>query len=241
MTEQSAVGAFLCDDDPETWGARNRAPLVPEKWNRWVFIMNNVASHSEKAATEAFKTLFGKWFRVGTFTGKNYDAEGRNSLVDQIAILKVTTDLSEIEGTAAGLGWQRTATAADLQPPPTFRSQVANPIPLLPDAERTEGPRYWYALVEFVPRGARTDMAWPVFKSQFVNWRCPTDADAGLHAVYVPSERDVPPERDFGDAVTDALGKIAQGVVPGASWPFWITLSLAGLGALVVFRTVRGR
>jgi hypothetical protein len=207
-----------------------------------VFIMNNVSNHSQEAATEAFKTLFGKWFRVGVLTGKKYDAEGRNSLVDQIAILKVSTDLKEIEDAATALGWQRTVSASDMAPPPTFRSQEANPIPFLPDRERTKGPRYWYALVEFVPRGSRTDIAWPVFKSQFINWRCPTDTDAGLYAVYVPSDRDVPPEQDLGDKLAGTLANVANELTPSLSWSPWLTLGIAGLtglGALVIFRTVR--
>lgn len=207
------VGDLFCGDvDIDAWKAKNRAPLYPEGWNRWVLLRTTEDNPSLLDLERTTRAVLAKWFELVDFTpGSNWGG----GKIDNITI-------EPLEG-----GWQT---------PPKNRvvkhRDDLDPLPMLRPGGSTA------IAVEFVYRGAARDMPWPVHKAQMVNPWCPVDADWMLWQVEAPKIADVPKEETATDVVQRHAKAALNAITPNPIG--LVVFGLATLGVIVISRTVRG-
>ena len=216
----TTVGDVGCSDvDVDAWEKENRAPLFPNKVNRWVLVRTLRDNPTPDDLKTTLAATFSKWF-----DGTPFDA----ALPSDNTTRSANADLIKLERVSKErLSFPQSARR---------REQLPGILPTLKPGEIV-----WLE-VSFAYRGQLVDMPWPVRTGAAVQLkssaRCPVEADWMLDSAAVPTV-DAPPEKSSTDKAGDALGGAAQKVGSGILDAVWLPLALVGAGLLIYFVGVR--
>lgn len=216
----TTVGDLGCSDvDVDAWEQENRAPLFPNKVNRWVLVRTLRDNPTPDDLKTTLAATFSKWFN-----GTPFDA----ALPSDNTTRSANADLIKLERVSKErLSFPQSARR---------REQLPGILPTLKPGEIV-----WLE-VSFAYRGQLVDMPWPVRTGAAVQLkssaRCPVEADWMLDSAAVPTV-DAPPEKSSTDKAGDALGGAAQKVGSGILDAVWLPLALVGAGLLIYFVGVR--
>ena len=216
----TTVGDVGCSDvDVDAWEKENRAPLFPNKVNRWVLVRTLRDNPTPDDLKTTLAATFSKWF-----DGTPFDA----ALPSDNTTRSANADLIKLERVSKErLSFPQSARR---------REQLPGILPTLKPGEIV-----WLE-VSFAYRGQLVDMPWPVRTGAAVQLkssaRCPVEADWMLDSAAVPTV-DAPPEKSSADKAGDALGGAAQKVGSGILDAVWLPLALVGAGLLIYFVGVR--
>lgn len=216
----TTVGDLGCPGvDVEEWQKQNRAPLFPNKVNRWILVRTLRDNPTPDQLKDTLAATFSKWFAGTPF--------------DPVLASKGTT---------------RSATADLIKLERVSRERLSFPLSArrreeLPGMFPTVRPGdiVWIE-VSFAYRGQVADMPWPVRTGAAVQLQssanCPVDADWILDSAAVPTV-DAPPEKSSADKAGDAITDTAQNVGGGLVKVLWIPLAIVGVGVLLYVIAVR--
>jgi hypothetical protein len=217
----TVVGDLGCQGvDVDAWERENRAPLFPNKVNRWVLVRTLRDNPTPDDLKMTLAATFSKWF-----AGTPFDAV----LPSEDTTRSANADLIRLERVSKErLSFPLAARR---------REQLPGRLPML-----RPGDVVWLE-VSFAYRGQLVDMPWPVRTGAPVQLsasaRCPVDADWMLDSAAVPTV-DAPPEKSSGDKAGEALGGAAKSVGNTLLDALWLPLALAGAGFLVYLVGIRG-
>ena len=217
----------VCDIDPELFKNGCRIPLYPGQWNRWIVAASTeygslIGKPSEEERVTAIYKQVCQWFRI---------VENEH-FYDSCDSTDVTVAMVVKENMAARWG----------EPVATW-DQCIQPITV-------ESPFNVYK-VEFVYRGTRTSLPWPVWKEDVIGWSwCPVMADLAVMNVYPSSSLSSPVVDNTGTVIekgrpVGAGDRPSKGIIdlvtPDTSklkmpWG-WIVVGV--LGIVVVTRVVK--
>jgi hypothetical protein len=216
----TVIGDLGCSGvDVDAWENENRAPLFPNKVNRWVLVRTLRDNPTPDDLKTTLAATFSKWFDGTPFDAAlPSDGTTRSANADLIKLEQVSKERLSFPEAARR------------------REQLPGVLPFL-----KAGDVVWLE-VSFAYRGQLVDMAWPVRTGAAVQLstsaRCPFGADWMLDSVAVPTS-DAPPEKSSTDKAGDALGGAAQQVGGGLLEALWVPLVLVGAGLLVYLVGVR--
>jgi len=216
----TTIGDLGCSGiDVDEWQKQNRAPLFPNKVNRWILVRTLRDNPTPDDLKDTLAATFSKWFK-GTPVDPVFTSKGttRSAAADLIKLERVSRER--------------------LSFPLTARRREELPG-LLPTVR--PGDIVWLE-VSFAYRGQVADMPWPVrtgaaFQLQS-SASCPVDADWVLDAAAVPTV-DAPPEKSSTEKAGDAITDTAQNVGGGLLKVLWIPLAVAGVGVLLYVLAIR--
>jgi hypothetical protein len=217
----TTIGDLGCSDvDVEAWEKENRAPLFPNKVNRWVLVRTLRDNPTPDDLKATLAATFSKWF-----DGTPFDA----ALPSEGTTRSANADLIKLEHISKErLSFLQTARR---------REQLPGVLPTLKAGEVV-----WLE-VSFAYRGQLVDMPWPVRTGAAVQLaksaRCPVEADWMLDSAAVPTV-DAPPEKSSTDKASGALGGAAQQLGSGLFDALWLPLALVGVGLVIYLVGVRG-
>lgn len=194
--------------DVDDWEKKNRAPLFPQKTQRWVLVRTDRDNPSNEDIEQTLKAALGKWFDASLFDP--LDPRGVRGLVDSLKIERIS------RGERLNI-LDRIKRRDDLPEPPTIEANV--PI--------------WIS-ASFAFRGSKRDMPWPVRKGakfQFLSSaaRCPVSADWMLDQVGEASTEDATPLPPLSEALPNAAADVVQAGVRTLALPVFIAAGLLGL------------
>jgi hypothetical protein len=206
--------------DVDAWEKQNRAPLFPNKVNRWVLVRTLRDNPTPDDLKTTLAATFSKWF-----DGTLFDA----ALPSEGTTRSANADLIKLEHfSKERLSFPQTARR---------REQLPGVMPTLKPGEVV-----WLE-VSFAYRGQLVDMPWPVRSGAPVQLatsaRCPLDADWMLDSAAVPTV-DAPPEKSSTDKAGDALGGAAQQLGHGLADALWLPLALVSVGLAIYLVGLRG-
>lgn len=216
----TTVGDLGCSDvDVDAWEKENRAPLFPNKVNRWVLVRTLRDNPTPDDLKTTLAATFSKWFDGTPFDAAlPSDNTTRSANADFIKLERVSKERLSFPQSARR------------------REQLPGILPTLKPGEIV-----WLE-VSFAYRGQLVDMPWPVRTGAAMQLkssaRCPVEADWMLDSAAVPTV-DAPPEKSSTDKAGDALGGAAQKVGSGILDAVWLPLALVGAGLLIYFVGVR--
>jgi hypothetical protein len=206
--------------DVEAWEKENRAPLFPNKVNRWILVRTLRDNPTPDDLKMTLAATFSKWF-AGTPFDAAFPSEGttRSSNADLIRLERVSKERLSFPLTARR------------------REQLPGRLPMLKSGD------FVWLEVSFAYRGHLVDMPWPVRTGAPLQLsssaRCPVDADWMLDSAAVPSA-EAPPEKSASEKAGEALGGAAQRVGNTLIDALWLPLALVGAGLVVYWVGVRG-
>jgi hypothetical protein len=217
----TVIGDLGCSGvDVEAWEKDNRAPLFPNKVNRWILVRTLRDNPTPDDLKMTLAATFSKWF-AGTPFDAAFPSDGttRSSNADLIRLERVSKERLSFPNTARR------------------REQLPGQLPML-----KAGDVVWLE-VSFAYRGQLVDMPWPVRTGAplqlSTSARCPIDADWMLDSAAVPTV-DAPPEKSSTDKANEALGGAAQRVGNTLFDALWLPFALVGAGLLVYWVGIRG-
>lgn len=216
----TTIGDLGCSDvDVDAWEKANRAPLFPNKVNRWVLVRTLRDNPTPDDLKTTLAATFSKWFDGTPFDAAlPSDSTTRSANADLIKLERVSKERLSFPQTARR------------------REELPGILPTLKPGEVV-----WLE-VSFAYRGQLVDMPWPVRSGAAVQLKssahCPVDADWMLDSAAVPTV-EAPPEKSSTDKAGEALGGAAQKVGSSILDAVWLPLTLVGAGLLIYFVGVR--
>jgi hypothetical protein len=238
-SEPAAVGDFGCGDvDLEKFRQENRVPLFPDTLNRWILARTETDNPSKPDVKESLQQVMRLFFDNAPYPGTNipipnvWGARHGEPVgaVDELRIVDISRNLDDVIEKVSAMKWRQVKRVYQLPYSPSLKA--ASP------PSTSTGP--WFVALEFVYRGSKTSMPWPVQRYQLINPACPLDADWILESAYAPSLEAVPePPQFWNELANTAKDKLPDLPKPPSALPLKIAVgALTAFGAYTLYKSL---
>ena len=218
----TVVGDLGCSGvDVDAWEKENRAPLFPNKVNRWILVRTLRDNPTPDDLKMTLAATFSKWF-----TGTPFDAAFPSDGTTRSANADLIRARTRLEGAPFVSTHRATSRAA--------ARSAANA-----EAGRCRLARGELRLSRPTGRHAMAGSDRCAAPALYAAHDVPVDADWMLDSAAVPTV-DAPPEKSSTDKANEALGGAAQRVGNTLFDALWLPLALVGAGLLVYLVGIRG-
>jgi len=166
------VGDLMCDADVDKFKKECKIPLFPNQWNTWIINRTLADNPSGEDRKQLTKNVFYHWFKA-------VDA----GEADEVTVTDLTDDSKPSNDP---FGQQDDAKRNELVKNLKKRAKRGEcaPVPTV------KGPETTQLAVQFVYRGSKKEMPWPVHKAQIFNPWCPVNADYAVEEVFTGVDKD---------------------------------------------------